>query len=195
MTGNPVSVTPPLLPTTTTATALTQNQRDFGCILGVQKSPSVSCIAKVDLVKRNCCISEPIAVEAWTARFRLEIDPRITRNQKQFNLMCEEVLNIKHHVWSCVILLEYGWRQALVKYIVGATGYSTSDVVPVFQFYRQCILRGVAVKSNTTPNHDTGCETSVSMPNATIQQSITTVSLKLESDHRDVAGSSGIDLI
>ncbi|GFU54222.1 hypothetical protein TNCV_3618781 [Trichonephila clavipes] len=37
-------------------------------------------------------------------------------------------------------------------------------------------LRGVAVKSNTTPNHDTGCWSSVAMHYATVQQSLNTVS-------------------
>ncbi|GFT96671.1 hypothetical protein TNCV_2144181 [Trichonephila clavipes] len=93
---------------------------------GTEVSKCFPCIAKVDLVKQRMLYLEPIAVEAWTARFRLEID----RDNKKS-------------------------KEAI-----------QSD-------------RGVAVKSNTTPNHDTGCETSVSMPNATIQQSITTVSPNL----------------
>ncbi|GFU47598.1 hypothetical protein TNCV_2443201 [Trichonephila clavipes] len=36
--------------------------------------------------------------------------------------------------------------------------------------------RGAVVKSNTTPNHDTGCRTSKAMHNATAQQPLTTVS-------------------
>ncbi|GFV63675.1 hypothetical protein TNCV_1962211 [Trichonephila clavipes] len=51
---------------------------------------------------------------------------------------------------------------------------------------------GVAVKSNTPPNYDTGCRTSVVMHNATVQHPLTTMSPKLESDHRDVAGRSVI---
>ncbi|GFT74168.1 hypothetical protein TNCV_2717071 [Trichonephila clavipes] len=34
----------------------------------------------------------------------------------------------------------------------------------------------MAVKSNTTPNHYTGCRTSVAMHNATVQQHLTVVS-------------------
>ncbi|GFT87745.1 hypothetical protein TNCV_4000951 [Trichonephila clavipes] len=36
--------------------------------------------------------------------------------------------------------------------------------------------RGVAEKSNTTPNHDTECSTSVAMQNAAVQQPLTIVS-------------------
>ncbi|GFT32882.1 hypothetical protein TNCV_5039161 [Trichonephila clavipes] len=34
----------------------------------------------------------------------------------------------------------------------------------------------MSVKSNTTPNHHTGCKTNVAMHNATVQQPLTTVS-------------------
>ncbi|GFS89140.1 hypothetical protein TNCV_1258901 [Trichonephila clavipes] len=42
--------------------------------------------------------------------------------------------------------------------------------------YCQSVLeRGVVVKSNTTPNHNTGCRTSVAIHNTTVQQPLTTV--------------------
>ncbi|GFX53402.1 hypothetical protein TNCV_2946411 [Trichonephila clavipes] len=41
--------------------------------------------------------------------------------------------------------------------------------------------KGAAVKSNTTPNHDTGCRTNMVVHNATVTQPLTTVSLNSNS--------------
>ncbi|GFU45104.1 hypothetical protein TNCV_4235721 [Trichonephila clavipes] len=42
--------------------------------------------------------------------------------------------------------------------------------------YRQCVLKGAAVNSNTIQNCDTGCRTSVAMHNAIVQPPLITVS-------------------
>ncbi|GFW88677.1 hypothetical protein TNCV_2833381 [Trichonephila clavipes] len=58
------------------------------------------------------------------------------------------------------------------------------EALDVFLRYRsscgyhilQKLIWYTAVKSNTTPNHDTGCSTSTAMHNETVQQPLTTVS-------------------
>ncbi|GFV83070.1 hypothetical protein TNCV_2801961 [Trichonephila clavipes] len=42
--------------------------------------------------------------------------------------------------------------------------------------YRQCVLQGCAVKSNTTSNHEIRCRTGVAMHSATVQQPLTKLS-------------------
>ncbi|GFX00339.1 hypothetical protein TNCV_1273331 [Trichonephila clavipes] len=55
-------------------------------------------------------------------------------------------------------------------------GKPLKDIAIAVQCTRNAYKRGAAMKSNTIPNHDTGCRTSVAMHNATVQQSFTTVS-------------------
>ncbi|GFV48981.1 hypothetical protein TNCV_2164711 [Trichonephila clavipes] len=63
-------------------------QRDFGCILGVQRTKQLPHVAPVDL--------------------------GASRPGKQFNLVIdEEPLDNVCQVWSCIMLLKYGCGQAL----------------------------------------------------------------------------------
>ncbi|GFW23365.1 hypothetical protein TNCV_3804641 [Trichonephila clavipes] len=56
-----------------------------------------------------------------------------------------------------------------------------------YSVYRQCAIEGHGSEIHTTPNHDTGCSTSVAMHSVTIQQPLTKVS-----NHSNVAGRNRI---
>ena len=62
--------------------------------------------------------------------------------------------------------------------------------------YRQCVLGGAGVESNTTSNHNTDCMTSMAMHKATVQQSLTTVSPDsnpMSVFHRAIVGANARD--
>ncbi|UYV63870.1 CTTNBP2NL [Cordylochernes scorpioides] len=99
--------------------------RYFGCFLEVQQAKQLPHVAKVDL--------------------------RASRPEKQFNLAIdEEPLDNACQVWSRIILLNYGYGQAL--------------------------KRSGRVISNTAPYHNTRCRTSVAAHNAAVQHFFSTVS-------------------
>ncbi|GFW00570.1 hypothetical protein TNCV_694091 [Trichonephila clavipes] len=70
-------------------------------------------IANVDLVQQWVIYLRPVVVQTKAIRFCSAIDWKNKLSKNQFTLMGKELVKNAFHLWSRIILLEYGWWPAL----------------------------------------------------------------------------------